>query len=487
MSNLLHVGKTGLDASKKSLETTGHNIANVNTEGYSRQKVNQTTGIPISKGGLVQGRGARVVDISRVQDRFLEAKLTRTTSSFEYFKAKSGQLSQVENIFNEIDGEGLNHVLNNFYNSFRELANQPENETIRSVVRENANLVVKDIRRIRETLDEQSRAIDGRIEAEVTDINLMLKQIGSLNNQIARLEVVSSESGDLRDQRDNLVRKLSESFRLSTYSDEKGRYVVHAEGVGTMVAGANPIELKVKGQIKEDSANNMGGSKEIYISGRGDFPISSNFRGGKIGGLYQVRNDSIKNLRDKIDQVAYELANTVNAIHRRGYVNRRIEIPEGGTAPAFDSRGRTTNVNFFEEPVQLEDASLNIKISDEVLEDASNIATGLEPNAPGDNRVAMAISKLQHERVMDNGTATLEEFYLQSIGKIGLESGKSKMDTQQAEGILAQTRNVRERISGVSLDEEAANMVKFQHAYEASAKIMQTADEMFQTVLGIKR
>ena len=166
MSNLLHVGKTGLDASRKSLETTGHNIANVNTEGYSRQRVNQTTGTPISKGGLVQGRGARVVDISRVQDQFLEKKLGKSVSSFEYFKSKSGQLRQVENIFNEVDGEGLNHVLNNFYNSFRELANQPENETIRSVVRENANLVVKNIKRIRETLDEQSRAIDGRLEAE---------------------------------------------------------------------------------------------------------------------------------------------------------------------------------------------------------------------------------------------------------------------------------------------------------------------------------
>jgi len=111
----------------------------------------------------------------------------------------------------------------------------------------------------------------------------------------------------------------------------------------------------------------------------------------------------------------------------------------------------------------------------------------LEPNAPGDNRVAVAISKLQHEKLLDEGTSTLEEKYLQSIAHVGLETGKARLDTEQSEGILAQTRSLKERISGVSIDEETANMVRYQHAYDASAKVLKTADDMFKTVLGIMR
>lgn len=119
--------------------------------------------------------------------------------------------------------------------------------------------------------------------------------------------------------------------------------------------------------------------------------------------------------------------------------------------------------------------------------DLSNITTGLKPNAPGDNRIALAISKIQHEKFMAGGTATIEEQYLQTIGKIGLEASKANFEQEQSEGILAQVNSIRERISGVSLDEETANMVRYQHAYEASAKVMQTANEMFDTVINIKR
>ena len=120
-------------------------------------------------------------------------------------------------------------------------------------------------------------------------------------------------------------------------------------------------------------------------------------------------------------------------------------------------------------------------------EDLSNIATALAPNSPGDNRIALAISKIQNERILDDGTITLEEKYLQSIGNIGLSTGKARLNSEQSEGILNQTKSVKERYSGVSIDEEAANMVRYQHAYDASAKVMKTAEEMFATVLSIKR
>jgi len=115
----------------------------------------------------------------------------------------------------------------------------------------------------------------------------------------------------------------------------------------------------------------------------------------------------------------------------------------------------------------------------------NNIAAGIEPNSPGDNRVAIAISRLQHEKILGEGTTTLEEHYLKTVGNVGMQVAKSKIDTEQSGGILAQARSIKERISGVSLDEETANMVKYQNAYEASAKVIKASDEMFKAVLGL--
>ena len=487
MSNLLNIGVTGLLASKKSLETTGHNISNANTEGYSRQRVHQTTGIPIAKQGLVQGTGTRVNSISRVHDQFIEKRLNLNISNNNYYKARTDQLSQVEDIFNEIDGDGLNQILNKFYNSFRELGNQPENETIRSVVRDNANLVVKDFKRIRETLDGLSSNIDSRITGEITDINDNLKRISNINKKIAQLEALGDETGDLRDQRDMAIRGLSESFQIHTYSDNRGNFIVNAVGVGTLVSGGNTQELAAGSLSEDKSSNNMAGSVEIYFKSRPSQPITKNFKNGRLTSLVRTRNEDIQDLQKKTDDIAYEFGMTVNAVHRRGYVQRPIAVDAAGNPAAFDKQGPTTGIDFFNVPVERKNASKNLKLSNDVMNDLSNIATGLAPNSPGDNRVALGISKLQHERIMDGGTSTLEEHYLQTIGGIGLESGKAQLDHEQSDGILAQTINLKERLSGVSIDEEAANMVRYQHAYDASAKVMQTANEMFDTVLSIKR
>ena len=167
MADILNIGKSGLMASKKSLETTGHNIANSNTEGYSRQRVMQTTNPPVVKYGNIEGTGTRIRSIERVHDENIERRLNKTITDNSQYKETAEQLGQVENIFNEIDNDGLNKVLNKFYNSFRELANQPENETIRSIVRDQASLVVKDFKRINDTLEQLSVGIDNRINAQI--------------------------------------------------------------------------------------------------------------------------------------------------------------------------------------------------------------------------------------------------------------------------------------------------------------------------------
>jgi flagellar hook-associated protein 1 FlgK len=205
-----------------------------------------------------------------------------------------------------------------------------------------------------------------------------------------------------------------------------------------------------------------------------------------LSSLLKVRNEDILRLQRDVDNIAYNLVTSVNSIHQRGFVNRTIPIgPEGPPQNLEDSKGKITGIKFFRNLENQKDAAMKIEISENVLADLTNIITALEPNSPGDNRVAIAVSKIQHQKLFDDGTATLEEKYLQTIADIGLQSSKANIDAEQSEGILNQQQTVRERISGVSIDEEAANMIRYQHAYEASAKVLKTADQMFQTVIGL--
>ena len=487
MADLLGIGKSGLFASKKALEVTGHNLSNVNTEGYSRQKVIQSTAIPISTGGFIQGTGVKVDGINRVNDEFIDKRLNAAVSSNKFFDARSEHLDQIEGIFNEVDTEGLNQILNKFFNSFRELANQPENETIRSVVRDNAGLAVKDFRRIRETLDQQAGNIDRKIGTSVSDINQILTHVADLNGKIANIEAQQGESGDLRDQRDVSLKNLSEHFKIHTYTDEKGRYVITAQGIGTLVTGLHIQELAVVSKNKANSSNNMNGSVEVVLKDRPSQSITDKFQGGTLASIIKVRNEDLKKLQEDMDGIAFQFTTSVNSIHRQGFVNRPITIGPDGTPAKMDAKGLTTGLDFFTQPINKEGAAGLIDLSDAVKADLGNISAALSPNAPGDNRVAIAISKLQHERIAGEESVTLEEKYLQTIGSIGLETGKARLDAEQSNGLLAQANSIRERLTGVSIDEETANMVRFQHAYEASAKMMQAADEMFKTILELKR
>ena len=487
MADILSIGNTGLHASKKSLETTGHNIANVNTEGYSRQRVLQKAISPLRSDDVIQGVGVEVTNVKRAHSPHIQKNLMRYTSEHKFYETRSEEMSRVESIFNEIDGDGLNQVLNKFYNSFRELSAQPENETIRSVVRDSATIVVKDFHRIQETLNRLSADLDNRIVTQVEDINSSLKKVAKLNSQIAFLEKANGETGDLRDQRDMVLGKLSRYLKIKTYQDNRGNFIVSAKGAGTLVEGQITQELSTGSISKQDSSDGRDGSIEIFLKNRPSQKITKFFEGGETSSLIKVRNQDIKNLRKTIDQIAFDFANTVNAVHRNGYANRQVEIDSNGQAVALDRKGPTTGINFFKITSTPENAALSLDLSDEVKNDLSNIVTALEPNSPGDNRIAVGISKLQHEKFMEGGTATIEEHFLKSIGRIGIEVGKARLDAEQADGILSQAKDLRERLSGVNLDEETANLIRFQQAYQASAKVMQTADDMFKTVLNIKR
>jgi flagellar hook-associated protein 1 FlgK len=484
-TDLLNIGKSGLFTAKQSMSTTSHNIANANTEGFSRQEVRTETGIALPEGDYVMGTGVEIQSIKRSHDELVEKKLNTSITGHKFNEERTLQLSHVEEIFNEINSEGMNKVMNRFFNSFRELSNQPENETVRTVVRENAKIVTGDFHRIQASLDDVRGSINKKITLSISEINGLTKTIASLNKEISIQEVSGGMANDLRDQRDRALRSLTEFFPINTYSDNKGQFVVSIEGVGSIVAGGMVQELAVGSTVQSGATSADKGDVHIFFASRPGVSMTDNIKGGTLGAQLKTRNDEIQGLEKQLDELAHGLVLATNAIHRRGFANHPVPVDAQGNPVPNAAPQKVTGINFFKEPLDLKRAAEYIALSDEVESDVNNIATALEANKPGDNRVALAISKLQHEKVLGAGTTTFEEQYLKSVGNIGLQAGKSKIDAEQSNGILAQAKSFKERLSGVSLDEEAANMVRYQNAYEASAKVIRASDEMFKAVLGL--
>lgn len=483
--DLLNIGKSGLFTAKQSMSTTSHNIANANTEGFSRQEVRTETGIAIGEGDYVIGRGVEIQSIRRSHDELVEKKLNNSITSHKFNEERTTQLGHVEEIFNEINSDGMNKVLNRFFNSMRELSNQPENETVRNVVKENAKIVVGDFHRIQDNLDHIRSSINKKVNLTVEEVNGLTSTIAKLNKEINIQEVSGGMANDLRDQRDRALRTLAEYFPLQSYSDSEGQFVVSIEGVGSIVAGGLAQQLAVGSAVKYGASNVDKGNAEIFFANRPGINFSDKIKSGTLGALLKTRNDEIEGLEKQLDELAHGLVLSTNAIHRKGFANHPVPVDAQGNPIPNAAQKKVTGINFFKEPLDLKRAAEYIDLSDEVKEDVNNIAAALEANKPGDNRVALAISKLQHEKVLGGGTTTFEEQYLKSVGNIGLQTGKSKIDGEQSAGILAQAKSFKERLAGVSLDEEAANMVRYQNAYEASAKVIKASDEMFKAVLGL--
>ena len=485
--SLLDIAKTGLGASRKALEVAGHNISNVNTEGYTRQKIEQQTTPAIKREGIVSGRGVFINGVDRVHDPLLEKRMQGSLSDVSYYEERNQQISKIEDIFNNLGVDGLNNILNGFYNTFRELSNNPANESIRSLVRDRAEFVAEKFRQTRGHLDSFAGEIDQKIKLEISDVNNILENIARYNKEIKEIEVLRGVEPNLRDQRDKSIRELAKFFKIKTYVDGRGHYNVAAENLGSLVVGGVHQKLSAVSRVPKGRGAEAPGEMHIYIGDSGARSVEKKVRGGRIGSLVRARNEDVRDMQHKMDKIAYEFVNTVNAVHRKGYANRKIHTDENGKFNTVDGRGKTTEINFFKTPDKVYNASLNIDVSDEVKNDLSNIVTALSPNSPGDNRIALAISKLQHEKIMEGGTATIEESYLQSVAHVGFEGGRAKIDEEQARGILTQVEVLKERTSGVSIDEETANMVRLQHVYGASAKVMQTAKDLFEELLSIKR
>jgi flagellar hook-associated protein 1 FlgK len=370
----------------------------------------------------------------------------------------------VEDIFNEQSNKGLNQYLTDFFNSWRELSNSPESLASRTMVKESSQALAKDFNRVDKQLTGVQNDIDGQIMSHIDQVNQYTKEIASLNEKIQSVEMQGIPANDDRDRRDLLLKKLGEKINITFAEGTDTQVTVTAGKTALLVSGFESNDLKCYTTGERDRL-------EIFFKGTSSpRKITEQITGGVIGGGLEVRDHIIEDAKLATDKMAYTLAKEVNRAHIEGY----------------DRNGKK-GILFFEMPERVSGAAAAMTVNETILRDPGKISAGMRLNAPSDNSVANVVTSLQNHQLMDDGGATLDDYYNSQVGKIGVVAQRA-MKTQEAQkSIVAQLTNIRESISGVSLDEETTKMIEFQKAYDASARLIRTSDELFDTVLNIKR
>lgn len=464
---LLDMGRRGMAVSQAALNTTSHNIANKSTEGFSRQRVETQTSPALDVGNQRVGTGASLKSVNRTNNPWLEKQLEREGSNLAFLEGRSGALNRLESAFNEQTVKGLSGSMSDFFNSFRELANNPESLTARTVVRDKAAALVQTFQDVDRQIESVNNELNNTIETGVSEVNTYSKEIAKLNEKIQSIEVTGNSANDERDRRDLLVKKLSEKVDISYAEDSKsGMLNITAGKTGILVAGTSFSSLKIGRDADGQSA-------VLYpMSEKGtQVNITEQFKRGALGGALELRDGSVSEIRGKLSDLAYNLAFEVNQAHGEGF-------------DRYSQKG----MNFFS---MADDGSFDLsqlKVSDQITSDVGRIAAGAKQNAPGDNTTANVIHSLQFKPVMgEDKTFTFDNFFNSKVGEVGVMNQTARANVESQKNIHDQLKNVRESVSGVSLDEEAQKMIEFQKSYEASARVIRMADEMFDTVLNLKR
>ncbi|MEK7356024.1 MAG: flagellar hook-associated protein FlgK, partial [Bdellovibrionota bacterium] len=243
---MMDVGKRSMMNSQTALQTAGHNIANKSTEGYSRQRVELQTAEPLGIGKLRIGMGAKSGGITRTNNPYLEKQIQKEQAGLGYLEGKADAMTRVEQIYNEQMNKGLNQFQTDFFNSFREFANNPESLATRTQVKETADFMTKDFKRVNVQLTEIQRDLDQQVAVQVESVNELTKQIAQLNEKVQMVEAGGAPANDERDRRDLLIKQLGEKINIRWAEGDDSNVTITAGNSALLVTGNEAKTISVQ-------------------------------------------------------------------------------------------------------------------------------------------------------------------------------------------------------------------------------------------------
>ena len=462
---VISIGSKALLAQQKGIYVTGNNIANVNTPGYTRQRLNLSSDVPVHTTVGAMGTGVTAVNVERVYQRFLGVQINNETQARGNWEAKKDMLDRVEMIFDESGGYGLNQAMSEFWTAWQDLTNNPSGPVERSVLIAKSEILAETFSKNSQDLLTVQQDIDSMLEGSVDEINLLSEKIVHLNQKIIQMESGGDTANDYRDQRDLLLNELSELIDIESFENSAGGVTVSVGSGQPLVEGTNAYRLSTR-------TNALGNQNIVWIDAANNtVDITDSIAGGKVKGWLDVRDLDIRNALNRLDTLAQNLMDEVNSLHAGGYGL------DGSTGNDYFSSTATA-------------PALNMQVNPSLVSDTRLIAAAqsfdtVPGDKPGDNSNAIAIANLKSARIMNGNTAAFDAYYESFVGDLGYAVQQAGAYYDHQSEMVHQLENYRESISGVSVDEEMVNLVKYQNAYQAAAKLITTADEMMQSVLNM--
>jgi flagellar hook-associated protein 1 FlgK len=457
LTDILTTARDSMQTQQYGLSVTGQNVANVNTPGYARREaLIETQAFGGRSYGSVKASGLR-----QAVDEFTERRFFSTTALSAAANQRNDDLSQVESVFNETDGAGITTSMSKLFASFSALASNPTDTTTRSTVLEQARDFAATIQGAADDLSTFQADQLSKAKTVASQVNQKAAKIAQLNTQIQSAVAQGQDAADLKDQRTSLVTDLSGLVDVRTLMDDKGNLTIQSSGT-TLVEGQFARSLDVS--LTSD------GKMQILAKRPGDATgsdVTAFVTGGKLAGIRDARDVDGAALGKQLDQLAYDVAHAVNGTQSTGY-----------------GADGSTGQNLFNVSSTVAGAARSLSLDAGIDGHPEKVAASSSPaGLPGNADNAIALGQLADAKIANGGTRTAIEAYSDIVGDIGLRKQNAQSDADTRDGILAQVKTMRESASGVNLDEEMVNLTKFQRAYEASAKVLSTADQLLADLM----
>ena len=449
LNTSLATALSGLTAEQGALEATTNNVANVNTPGYSRQVPVFVTRDPIIDDNLTFGTGVILKRIESVRDAILESQIQQETQTQGQLGALVSALSETQTSFTSTSGD-IGTAISKFFNSINQLSASPADLSLRRNVLTAAGNVASAFNVASNNLTAQRTNLDASVQQAVGQINQLTKQIAQLNQQISNLENVGENPGTFIDQRTQLIDQLSSLIDVSVIPTDNTITLTTASGTA-LVAGPQSFQLSTQ----MDSS----GGKHIFSQGA---DITSRIVSGQLGGLIEARDQQIPGIQSQLDTLAAGLANAVNLVQSGG----------------FDLSGNPGTNLFNVPPASGAAASLSLAIADPALLAASS------DGSAGSNGNVEALYALRNQAIINGQSPT--DYYSSIVFNVGNAAANANAEQSASDLVLQQLNDQRASISGVSLDQEAANLMQYQQAYSAAAEVISSINSMMQTVINMK-
>lgn len=455
ITSILNIGNEALNTSQTELNTTAHNIANVNTTGYTRQRVDTQAAPPVQTPYGYLGTGVQINSIQGVRDAYVNEQVMNLNSNLNQANMDQQTLTSVGGIFSETSNStnGLTAQMNAFFSAMQTLSQSPEDTGLRQNVLQAGVNVTTSFNTLSNQLQDAKMQVSQQIGSDVSKINTLAQTIASINKQILANAGSSRNSSDLQDQMNNAITQLSNLVNVKVVTDPNGIMNVTAGGA-VLVAAGNSYQFK------------MTQTSSGITVGRSDSTVPATISSGELASLVNSFDTQIPSYSAQLDNIAASFAKTINTFNSTGYT-----LSSNGNAAKQGG-------NFFQGTT-----AGTIQVSQDIMSNLDNIAASSN-GSPGDGQNAAAMGNVLNAPVMSNGQSIVNA-YEALVNQVGTDSQNADNNVQTLQVEQNQMQAYQSSISGVSLNQELTNMIQYQHSFEAAAKVITTADTMYQTIIGM--